>query len=485
MSEPRTETHIEPRPSERLADRFVRALVRLILRVFFRKLEVAGTEKIPGGRPLLVVANHVNGLLDPALIVGPLPITPRFLGKSTLWKIPAVRPFLELAQVIPVQRRQDLEKGGAPLDAEAFARQNAESFAQCHEVLAQGGSIAIFPEGKSHNQPALQPMKTGAARIVLEAQAKYPDLRVWVLPVGLLFDAKEKFRSRAFVQVGEPFDPSPDYPLYKEDGPAAVRSLTGRIDKALKDVTVNYASWDEARLIARAAELWGRPTLEMPKGRRMAESTEIQRAIMEGYQDLQTRHPEKVAAVLAAVREYDDLLEAFHLRDAQVAAAYPPSPVVRFVVDSLAEFLFHLPLAAVGTVLNALPYGILKLFVPPIAKTPDQMATYKVFGALIFYPLTWVTTAFLAARYLAPALGWSQWGLALAVLVAGPLTGWAALLFHEHRRLFWREARAYLVLRTRKRLAQELRERREEVVRGVGELAGLYQTAESAGRPVG
>ena len=63
----------------------------------------------------------------------------------------------------------------------------------------------------------------------------------------------------------------------------------------------------------------------------------------------------------------------------------------------------------------------------------------------------------------------------MAILIAGPITGWAALLFHEHWRLFWREARAYLVLRTRKRLAQELRERREQVVRGVGELAGIWR----------
>lgn len=472
-----------PRLSDRPADRFIRALVRLILKVFFRQLEVVGTERIPDGRPLVVVANHVNGLLDPALIVGPLPVTPRFLGKSTLWKIPVVRPFLELAQVIPVQRRQDQGKEGAPLDAEAFARQNAEAFARCHEVLAKGGSISIFPEGKSHNEPSLQPLKTGAARIVLEAEAKYPGLGTRIVPVGLLFDAKEKFRSRALVQVGEPFDPGPDIALYEKDGPAAVRSLTLRIDDALKDVTVNYTSWEEARLIARAADLWGRPTLEMPKGRRLAEATEIQRAFMEGYQDLQHRFPDRIAAVAESVRVYDDLLHAFRLRDAQVAAAYPPSPVRRFVVEAVLRLLFHLPLAAVGTVLNLVPYAILKLFVPPIAKTADQMATYKVMGALIFYPLTWIMEAVLAARYLAPELGIAPWILALLTLLAGPLTGWAALLFHEHRILFWREARAYLVLRTRKRLAQELRERREEVVRGVGELVEIYLARPSGTGP--
>src|ERR1041384_4770224 len=65
-----------------------------------------------------------------------------------------------------------------------------------------GGSLALVPEGKSHSDPALQPLKTGAARIVLEAERKLPGLGVRIVPVGLLFDRKGKFRSRALVQVG-------------------------------------------------------------------------------------------------------------------------------------------------------------------------------------------------------------------------------------------------------------------------------------------
>src|SRR3954449_3713643 len=89
------------------ADRFMRGVARLILKVFFREVEVVGAERLPRDRPLVLVANHVNGLVDSLLLMGPLPVMPRFLGKSTLWKIPILRPFLNLAGAIPVHRRQD------------------------------------------------------------------------------------------------------------------------------------------------------------------------------------------------------------------------------------------------------------------------------------------------------------------------------------------------------------------------------------------
>src|SRR3954447_7998617 len=228
-------------------DRFLRALARCVLKAFFREVEAVGAERIPLHRPLVLVANHVNRLIDPILLMGPLAVVPRFLAKSTLWKNPLVRPFLDLAVAIPVYRRQD---EGSDLT------KNDEMFARCHELLAEGGTLALFPEGTSHSDPALKPLKTGAARIVLEAERKFPGVGARIVPVGLLFDAKQTFRSRVLVQVGEPLDPAPEIALDAQDPVAAARALTARIDAALKEVTLNYETWEDARLIARAADLY-------------------------------------------------------------------------------------------------------------------------------------------------------------------------------------------------------------------------------------
>ncbi len=437
----------------------MRALARLVLRIWFREVEVCGAERIPPDRPLVLVANHVNGLIDPLMLMAPLPVQPRFLAKSTLWKIPPLRPFLRLAGSIPVYRPQDKED----------TSRNAETFARAGEVLAERGAIALFPEGKSHSQPGLQPLRTGAARIVLEAERKHPGLGVRIVPVGLLFDAKETFRSRALVQVGEPLDPAPEVAMQERDPVAAVRALTARIDDALQDVTLNYETWEDARLIARAADLYRRRAPELPGRGRLSEGFAYRRAFLEGYERLRERHPERVAAAAEAVREYDRLLRAFGLRDDQVAAAYPPSPVLRFVVQTLLRLLLHLPVAAVGTLLNYPIYRIVGPLVRRLTRDPDQVATLKVIGALILFPLAWIAEGWLAGRYFGPWIG-------IAVALAAPLIGYGALLFHDRRIVFWHEARAYLILRTRKRLAAELKGRREAVLRQVEELEEMSRT---------
>jgi glycerol-3-phosphate O-acyltransferase/dihydroxyacetone phosphate acyltransferase len=460
-----------PPPSDRLsqtpADRFIRALVRTVIRAFFREVEVVGADRLPLDRPLVLVANHINSLVDPILVLGPLPVTPRFLATSQLWKNPILRFFLGLAQVIPVYRKQD--DGGD-------TSRNAETFARCHEVLRDGGVIALFPEGISHNHPGLQPLKTGAARIVLEAEEKFPGLGVRIVPVGLFFDARGRFRSRALVEAGEPLDPAPELALYQKDAPGAVRALTARIDEALQDVTVNYATWEDARLVARAADLWAQERSGEPGEVHLARTAALERVFREGYEALRSHHPEQVKEVAEAVREYDRILRWFRLRDAQVASDYEPPRVARFVGWTLFHLFIHLPLAAVGTVLNWPTYRLVGFLANRIARFPDQVATWKVFVGLFLFPLTWIAEAVLAARWLGDRM--PPWLAVLLALAAGPLTGWAMVRFDERRRLFQREARAWFLLTWRRNLFAELRGRRQRVLRGVQVLAEVYRAGE-------
>ena len=417
----------------RLLDRTARALARILVAVFFRSAEVQGLERVPARGPVLFVANHGNALIDPMVLVALLPRLPRFLAKHTLWSNPAVRPLLELAGALPVYRAQ-----------EGDTARNQETFARCFAELRGGGAVALFPEGISHDQSELQPLKTGAARIALGAAAN--EARVVILPIGLTFDDKRTFRSRLLLCVGEPIEAHG-----AADDAATVRALTEAIEDGLRAVTLNSDSWQTARLLARAAEIYGAaPERAMPGEAALHERFSLRHAFGAGLESARAAQPERVAALEAMASRYELLLDAFGLRDDHVTANYPWAYVAGYVSESVPTLLVRLPFAAIGYLLNGIPYHVVGRIATFVADEGDQPATYKLLAGFFLFPLTWAVEIALAA---------SAWGApgALAMAVIAPATGWIALRFYERNESFWTESLAYLTLRAVPHRATELR----------------------------
>jgi 1-acyl-sn-glycerol-3-phosphate acyltransferase len=441
-------------------------LARTLVRVFFRRIELVGSEHVPRSGPLLVVANHHNSLVDPALVLANLPRAPSFLAKSTLWKLPGLRVLLDAAASIPVYRRQDAGEDTA---------RNQEAFARCHEVLAAGGAVALFPEGISHDAPRLASLKTGAARIALEAGARFAPLGLRILPVGLVFDAKGKFRSRALLRIGAPFEPRAEQQRYAEDPIAAVRALTERIRSELEKVTLNYPEQEEPSLVDRVSEVWSAGEKPLPARLALAEAFRLRRNLIASYERLRARHPEQVARARELAVRYEASLRRLGLRDDHVAARYPLLSVARFLAGSLSLLLFWLPFAAIGLVLNWIPYQIVRLLALQ-SSSADLPATYKMLGGFVFYPVAWALEALLAGSLLGLRTG-------IAVFALGPLTGYAAMLFHERYEHLIEESAAYLLRLVRRQRVRALRAERSALRGELDRLATLDRDAPPAERP--
>ncbi len=436
----------------------IAALARLLLRVYFGKIEVVGRELVPGGRPLVFVANHVNSLVDPALLLGHMPSRPRLLATSELWKMAILRPFLAWSASIPIYRRH----------VEGFDPQKNESaFARCHEVLAAGGHIGIFPEGTSHSEPALVRVKTGVSRIVLEAEERFGEVGTRIVPVGFTFEDRTRFRSSVLIQVGEPIDPAPEIACYGTHPRASVRALTERVRQALEALTLNFPSWKEAGVIARACEIYQQPA-GSPVPVPLSARVELSRTFIEGYRALNSERPQEVAQVAEVVEQYDSQLRRHRLLDEQVAATYPGGVVARFTVRSLWLLCIRLPLGAVGLLIHFLPFQAASLAAKRWGGTADRLVTYKVLASMVFYLVTWIAVAI--------AAGWTLgWPAALLALVVAPWCGGVALRLYLRSRLFWDRARGFLLMRSGKASIVELRRCRREAVAAVEGLVELYQ----------
>src|SRR5207249_550750 len=80
---------------------------------------------------------------------------------------------------------------------------NARAFGALRDVLRRRGAVVIFPEGISHDNPWLAPLRTGAARIALEARDEGGVEGLYIVPIGLTFERKDAPRTRVLVQVGD------------------------------------------------------------------------------------------------------------------------------------------------------------------------------------------------------------------------------------------------------------------------------------------
>ena len=209
----------------------------MAINIFYRNYEVAGLENIPQDRGVLLCANHVNALVDPILVQAASRKMMRPLARSGLFKKIWLKPILNIVGAVPIYRATD---------AGVDTAQNQDSFSRVYELLEQGEWIMIFPEGQSHSQSEIQQLKTGAARMVLgtiERGVSEPIL----LPVGLTFTKKGRFRGDVLVYFGEPIDLSAP-----KDTPPDVHSrvITRRLTRGLRDVTINTDTWEDLELIA-------------------------------------------------------------------------------------------------------------------------------------------------------------------------------------------------------------------------------------------
>jgi glycerol-3-phosphate O-acyltransferase/dihydroxyacetone phosphate acyltransferase len=63
--------------------------------------------------------------------------------------------------------------------------------------------LGIFPEGGSHDNTDLLPLKVGVAAIAFGVLEKY-DVNVPIVPVGLNYFRGHRFRGRVVVEFGQP-----------------------------------------------------------------------------------------------------------------------------------------------------------------------------------------------------------------------------------------------------------------------------------------
>lgn len=427
-------------------DRALAWVARFVLRGFFRGLEAEGLDRIPHDRPVLVVANHFNGFVDPVVLVAAFGRLPRFLAKATLWKVIIARPFLALAGVIPVARAKDGSTEG-----------NDRTFDACHHTLAKGETVAIFPEGVTHDDPYLHHLHTGAARIALGARGDGVE-RITILPIGMAFDDKLALRSRVAVRVGQPIDVdgwiarrAPEAGTEVDESRRdLVDDLTEVILERLSAVSGDYGDWREAAWCRRAAGITIRSRDPKPlKPSPLPAREELAQRIADAA-------PEAKREVFDRLGRYALDLDQLTLNDDQVVPKLDLHRVAYQLVLSVLALVLLGPLVVTGVTVNALPYLAVRLSSARVA-SPVTKGTVRILVSLVVFPIAWLV--FAVTNNVDSLFIWE--------LIIAIGCGVTTVYLFERWVILYRTWRAYSVQRNKTRLVEQILPDRAKLVAAV------------------
>ncbi|KAG8812462.1 hypothetical protein FRB91_011427 [Serendipita sp. 411] len=387
---------------------FIRKVASMALTGFFREVHVIGEENVPKEGPVIVCCTHHNMMIDPAVLSSTVaygrPL--HYWAKASLFKNPIARKILLASGVIPVDRG---------------SHDNQKLFAGTFEALAHGDAVALFPEGTSYTLPRIVQVKDGASWSALEylkwihqgGKNTNKGQELVVVPAGITYTDKSKYRSSAVIEYGPPIHLTDLKQNFLSDSEAetraAVKSLTHAIEKAMIELTVNAPNW-EALLAARTArdllfESWRGVPLDSFK--------DVYQTLVDAFSTPWDSDPEFVSLKRSLIT-YHSLLKSTHLTNGELShlplsksrksSSEPVPPRLSTILPLLREsiaVLIRLPLFLVPLMINVPIYWMTRWVGEKAAVDEESVAQSKIVVGLVLFLVIhsfwfWVIWIFLA-----------------------------------------------------------------------------------------
>ncbi|MBJ6144287.1 lysophospholipid acyltransferase family protein [Hymenobacter sp. BT559] len=396
----------------------MKPVVRLGLRVFFRRLEVRHRQRLRLPGPLMLCSNHPNTLMDPLVTAVQRHQPIAFLAKSTFFKNPVLGAIMRSGNCIPIYRRQDAEGEGAST-ARQLAASNEASFGRCYDYLERGGTVMIFPEGTSVSERRLRPLKTGAARIALGAEARHDfKLGLKLVCVGTNYFDPTRFRSDVLLNVAPPIVVADYAARYHEDPAAAADELTEEIRQRLTRRLVISRAAEDDELAQQVERTFGDHLNPDDDPTTLYDNFELSRTLLDAVAWFEQHNPNRLAALRTALGQYLASLQAYRLEDDDLDQTQRPGA-------RLADFLnlvLGLPVWLYGLITNYVPYKIPAQVARRATKDTEFIAAILLGVGIITFPVAYAIEAAAVQHWLT-----HDWRLTSLFVLSLPLAGFYAL----------------------------------------------------------
>jgi 1-acyl-sn-glycerol-3-phosphate acyltransferase len=417
----------------------MRRLIGLALGFYFRRIERFHLERVPASGPVLFVSNHPNSLTDSFVIGASVPRKVNFIGTVQLFSFKPVKWLLTQCGVIPINRAKDNPKA---------MRSVADTFEAVYQVLERGEAVGIFPEGVTYDDSALREVKSGAARMALELEARHGGkIGLRVVPVGLTYSAKEIYRSDALVNFGEPIVTADFIEGYAERRKECIVRMTEEIERRIQSLILHIPQLEEARVVQGVKRLYfdrlsvGNRIASGPiEGR--ARELVLSQQIAEVVDRVYRTQPERAAAFAARLDFYERWLKRLKISD----AALELFPQTTKLAAQTAEWAFiaivGAPIALYGWLHRLIPYALIKWagrkFTMP-GRRKAQASTTAIAAGVVGFGVCY-------AVYITVFQWLFGWPASLWYALSLPVTGLLAHYYLREIRRLWASVHTTVVL---------------------------------------
>jgi len=395
--------------------------VDFVTTTYFRT-SIHNKKNIPKDEIIIYTPNHQNALMDALALLARVDSEPVFLARADIFKKPAIAKILTFLRILPIYRIRDGKES---------LGNNEAIFRKTVDVLKNKNGLVILPEGNHAGIRRLRTLKKGVSRIVFEAEESNDfKLDIKIVPVGLDWSHYSNFRSKLFINFGEPISVSEYYEEYKKHPARGMNLLRERVASELKKYMIHIENEEYYDMFDNIRYLFlPQMTEKMGVENKQPHQFYAQKNIIKNLNEFIESNPEETKELADKTSKYSELLKKLNFRHWIIQKA--PFSIFGIILRSLLAILF-LPLYLIGGIINYLPYKI-PVWLTKKIKDPQFVSSIRNVIAIIIFPLYYIILI-IAGSFID-----KTWWLKLSVFVLLPFAGLFAFNYYiEVKKLFAR-----------------------------------------------
>jgi len=429
--------------------RVIQLLVNIGMRLYYAEIKVKNAQFLEHNGPMIIIANHPNTLVD-AWLVGNVCKQPiYFMAKGTFFNNKLKMWFLRSLNLVPINRATETKTKGVS---------NESSFEECYKILEQGKTLVIYPEGNSFMERQLRQLKSGTARIALEAEYRNRGtLNLKVVPLGLIYLQAEKFRSSILVNVGEAKAVTHHLAEFEANSSMAAKKLTLEFRSQLEKVLVTTQSKEQEELIEHLVD--GIQSRYIGNSKGVEASVDLMKNVRDRVEYLSLMEPWKIEEIQSLLKNINWRVEKLNIKADLLDRKFRSVMFIRQIALSILLMLIAFPVFIFGFIHSFIPFKMTDLLMPKLVKNVEYYAPIAILLGLVLYPLNYFGFIYLVDYF----FNVSFW-VKCVYFVLMPITGMFAHSFVYYLKHISFKLNYTFLIMNQKEALLELKKQRQKLI---------------------